>query len=63
MVNFKPDFVWDKSQEALHETMCLLTLFVELIELNSYSNSTSAEVNNATELTAFNNNGFSYGTS
>jgi hypothetical protein len=58
---FKPDFVWAKSRGATGNNV--LADSVRGVNRTLYSNLSNAEVNNATELTAFNNNGFSYGTS
>jgi hypothetical protein len=58
---FKPDLVWAKSRAAAGNHV--LADSVRGVNRTLYSNGTSAEVNNATELTAFNSNGFSFGTS
>jgi len=58
---FKPDLVWAKSRGATGNNV--LSDSNRGVNKTLYSNLTNAEVNNATELTAFNNNGFSHGTS
>jgi len=58
---FKPDLVWAKSRAAAGNHV--LADSVRGVNRTLYSNLTNAEVNNATELTAFNSNGFSFGTS
>jgi len=58
---FKPDFVWSKSRAASGNNV--LADSNRGVNKTLYSQLTNAEVNNSTELTAFNSNGFSYGTS
>ena len=59
--NFQPDFVWGKSRSAVGSHT--LTDSVRGVNSQLFANATAAQNTNTDNLTAFNSNGFSFGTS
>jgi hypothetical protein len=59
--SFQPDFVWGKSRSAVGSHT--LTDSVRGVNSQLFANATAAQNTNTDNLTAFNSNGFSFGTS